>query len=78
MRFKERYVRVDHRPWKDTEIDMGASSEEEEENDAYVVVPSDGEHDVSKEISKSDFWKSEAISEFVKEPSTSSMGAGKT
>ena len=78
MRLKERYVDITYRPWNDPEIDMGASSEEEEENDAYVVIQPEGEHDVSKEVSKSDFWKSEAMGEFVKESFTSGVGTGRT
>ena len=78
MRLKERYVDITYRPWNDPEIDMGASSEEEEENDAYVVIQPESEHDFSKEVSKSDFWKSEAMGEFVKEPFTSGVGTGRT
>ena len=78
MRLKERYVDITYRPWNDPEIDMGASSEEEEENDAYVVIQPESEHDVSKEVSKSDFWKSEAMGEFVKEPFASGAGTVRT
>ena len=78
MRLKERYVDITYRPWNDPEIDMGASSEEEEENDAYVVIQPESEHDVSKEVPKSDFWKSEAMGEFVKEPFTSGTRTGRT
>jgi len=39
MRMKVRYVDVNYRPWEDPEIDMGASTDEDDENEAYVVVP---------------------------------------
>jgi hypothetical protein len=57
MRMKVRYVVVDYRPWEDPEIDMGASTDEDDENDAYMVVPEDGDTDPSKELTKTSFWK---------------------
>jgi hypothetical protein len=57
MRMKDRYTESDYRPWEDPEIDMGASTDEDEENEAYVVIPEDGGNDPTKEMTKSDFWK---------------------
>ena len=57
MRLKHRYVQVDYRPWEDPEIDMGVSTDEDEENEADVVVPEDGDPDQSKEVSQTMFWK---------------------
>ena len=65
MRLKYRYVQVDYRPWEDPEIDMGASTDEDEENEAYVVVPEDGDNDPSKEVSKTMFWKGQTSSKSV-------------
>jgi len=55
MRMKDRYTEMDYRPWEDPEIDMGASTDEE--NEAYVVIPEDGGTDPFKEMTKSNFWK---------------------
>ncbi len=54
---KDRYTESDYRPWEDPEIDKGASTDEDEENEAYVVIPEDGGNYPTKEMTKSDFWK---------------------
>ena len=46
MRVKHAYVRKSYRPWDDHLIDMGESTEEEEEYEAYVVKDrEDGEEE---------------------------------
>ena len=64
MRLKDRFVMKSYRPWEDPEIDMGASSEEDEENDAYVVVPPG----TTEEVPRSDFWGGEPLGAFAQVP----------
>jgi hypothetical protein len=71
MRMKHRYVQKDYRPWEDPEIDMGASTDEDEENEAYVVVTEDGDTNPSKEVSKTMFWKGQTSSKSVAQPKPS-------
>jgi hypothetical protein len=49
---------------------MGASTDEDDENKAYVVVPEDGDTDPSKELTKTSFRKGQTPSTSVPHPKT--------
>ena len=56
MRYKMRYLQADYRCGGDGELDMGVSTDEDEEEEPYMVVKGDERDKEGTE--RKDFWKS--------------------